>query len=196
MSGVHDTITTNIANGVILASETSLADIRRDVVTAGDLYVNDREFRQGVTEGLAGVGTGIAVGGAPGAFTRNVAAEKGLIRFSQENVGRTFQGPETSPFKYAGKSIDEVAKGLRSGAIKPSELPVRYIVENGVKIAVDNRSLLALRRAGLEPTVMTDVTGNAALRAQTLARVAEQLNGVPSSTIRIRGAGPNASSIR
>jgi RHS repeat-associated protein len=68
VAGVDDTITTNLANGIILASQTSLADIGRDVVTAGSLYVNDADFRQGVTNGLAGVGTGIALGGAPGAF--------------------------------------------------------------------------------------------------------------------------------
>lgn len=67
---VHDTITTNLANGYILAGETSLADIRRDAAAAGDLYVNDHDFRQGVTNGLAGTATGIALGGAPGAFQR------------------------------------------------------------------------------------------------------------------------------
>ncbi len=121
--------------------------------------------------------------------------KSGPLHFSQESVGRAFQSSKTSPFKYAGESVADVAKGLRSGNIRPNEIPVRYIVENGKKIAVDNRSLLSLRRAGLNPTKTIDVTNNATLRSQTLNRVKEQLGGVPSTTIRVGGAGKNASVI-
>jgi RHS repeat-associated protein len=118
------------------------------------------------------------------------------VLFSQENVRRTFQtAAEGSPFKFAGRSVKEVAESLRRGAIRPSEIPVRFIVEKGQRIAVDNRSLLALRRAGLEPTKLIDVTSNPALRAQTLKRVQEQLGGTARDVIRVRGAGRNASRI-
>ena len=135
---------------------------------------------------------------APASRSGRIAAQSGSgpIHYSQEFVSRNFTPPAESPFKYAGMSIDEVAQGLRAGTISPNEIPVRYIIDRGVRIAVDNRSLLALRRAGLEPTVTVNVTHNTAVRTQTLQRIVEQLGGNPSMTIRVSGMGKGASVIK
>lgn len=118
-----------------------------------------------------------------------VAAEdtSSPILFGQKSVGRFFTSEEDgSTFKYAGQNIADVASGLRSGAISPNELPIQYVVRDGQNIAINNRSLLALTRAGIEPTVTEDVTGNAFAEARITNRLAE-MGGQPSDTIRVRG---------
>jgi len=75
----HDQITTNLAQGYELAKDTSLSQLGRDAKEAGNLYVNDKEFRQGVTEGLAGLGTGIATGEALQPIQKALGAKLGEV---------------------------------------------------------------------------------------------------------------------
>jgi filamentous hemagglutinin len=115
------------------------------------------------------------------------------VQFGQQSVSRTFTTAENgSTFKYVGQRVSDVASRLRSGSISPDELPIEFVVRDGQNIAVNNRSLLALRRAGHDPTVMIDRTGDALIEARTTERLAE-MGGAASDTIRVRGAGSNAS---
>jgi len=77
------------------------------------------------------------------------------ILFAQKSISETFG--KGGPF--GGKTIDEVANGLRDGSIKPEQLPIQVIKREGKTYTLNNRSLMALRKAGLEPTVVKDVTG-------------------------------------
>ena len=126
---------------------------------------------------------------------RAAAAEN--IQLAQKGVRRTFTTKEEgSRFKYEGMSITEVVEGLRKGTISPDELPIEFVVIGEERFAVNNRSLLALRRAQLQPTVTKDVTGDGA----KLARVRERLSeidrlGLPRDTTMIRGGPPNSSRI-
>ena len=94
------------------------------------------------------------------------------------------------PFK--GRTIGDVANGLRSGDISPDDLPVEFIVRNGEKVALNNRSLTALRRAGLQPTKLIDRTGS---KTHVSLLNSHLRGGQPSEVIRIRDAGSGASSI-
>jgi RHS repeat-associated protein len=121
-----------------------------------------------------------------GGFIRK-GASKNVVNFGQLNVKSTFAH---GPFK--GQSIANVAKGLRSGRISPNQLPVDYIVRNGERVALNNRSLTALRRAGIEPTKLFDRTG--------ITRFEKLLDshlggGATSDFIRIRGAASGTSLI-
>ncbi|WP_246604258.1 RHS repeat-associated core domain-containing protein [Alteromonas lipotrueae] len=109
------------------------------------------------------------------------------IKFGQESVKNAFaHGP------HKGKTIGEVAEGLRNGDISPDSLPVEYVVRNGERVALNNRSLTTLRRAGMQPTRVLNRTGNR--EAERLLN--SHLRGAePSDYIRIRGAGPRTSSI-
>jgi len=69
--GMHDQITTNLADGYFLLKDTSWSDVGRDVVSFGDLYANDSEFRGGITDQFTGAATGFATDGAFGAFRPN-----------------------------------------------------------------------------------------------------------------------------
>jgi hypothetical protein len=62
------------------------------------------------------------------------------IRFAQKGVSPKFGHGE-----FKGKTFDYVVSGLESGSIKPSQLPVIVVTRNGIKYAINNRSLMALR---------------------------------------------------
>lgn len=86
--------------------------------------------------------------------------------------------------------MGDVADGLRSGTISPDALPIEYIVRNGDVVALNNRSLTALRRSGMEPTRLQNRTGD--LHYEKI--LDDHLRGgFPSDFIRIRGSGSNTS---
>lgn len=112
----------------------------------------------------------------------------GRMKFGQPSVRVTFaHGP------FAGKTIGEVAEGLRSGYISPDELPVEYVLRNGEAVALNNRSLAALRRAGMEPTVVIDRTRMVRYEYLLDSHLA---GGRPSEYIRIRGGPAGTSNLR
>jgi RHS repeat-associated protein len=117
-----------------------------------------------------------------------IDAKSASLKFGQASVGPRFTGPERSNFKYAGWSLEEVAEGLRSGKIHPDELPVRFIEREGVRYAINNRSLKALRMAGREPTILIDITGDPYYERELTRRLAEAANlSVDLNDIPIRG---------
>jgi hypothetical protein len=105
------------------------------------------------------------------------------IRFGQKSISRIFRHG-----KFAGKSIDEVAAGLRKGTIKPEQLPIKVITRDAKVYTLNNRSLMALRKAGLEPTVIEDVTGNKFFERQLTLRLKE-IGEVPSEFMPIIRGG-------
>ncbi|NJK31963.1 MAG: RHS repeat-associated core domain-containing protein [Deltaproteobacteria bacterium] len=109
------------------------------------------------------------------------------VLFGQANVGKKFaNGP------FAGRTIGEVADGLRNGTISPDQLPLDVIIHSGQTITLNNRSLTALRRAGVEPTIIRDRTGIPEFEQQLI----DQLRGSkPSDVIRIRAGQPDRSSL-
>lgn len=112
---------------------------------------------------------------------------KNGVKFGQGSVKNTF-----AHGLFKGRTIGDVAEGLRTGKISPDSLPVEFIVRNGERVALNNRSMTALRRAGMEPTKLINRTGS-----KTHERLLDShlRGGQPSDVIRIRGAGPGASSI-
>lgn len=101
--------------------------------------------------------------------------------------------------KFAGKTIGEVSDMLKSGKLKPSEIPVTYIERNGVKLIENTRSSLALKRANIPESKWTTInkTGDSTIEAKITERLAR--NGLTDSgtdVLRITGAGKNASSLK
>ena len=103
-------------------------------------------------------------------------AAKNEIQFAQKGISATFRHGE-----FAGKTIEDVGAGLRSGVVKPSQLPLQTITREGVTYTVNNRSLMALRMGDMAPTAVKDVTGNAFFERQLTQRLLEIGNA----------AGPN-----
>ncbi len=114
-------------------------------------------------------------------------AAGGGVKFGQASVKSTFaHGP------FAGQTIGTVAKGLRSGKLSPDQLPIEFIVRNGERVALNNRSLTALRRAGMQPTKLIDRTG---IQRYEQLLDAHLRGGSPSDFMRIRGGPPGTSLI-
>src|SRR5437763_9708483 len=66
------------------------------------------------------------------------------IRFSQASVKYYIRD---------GSSIDDLAEALRSGRVRPEEVPaIRLVEKDGLLYTLDNRRLEAFRRAGVEIT--------------------------------------------
>jgi hypothetical protein len=64
------------------------------------------------------------------------------VRFSQSSIKSTFKD---------GGSIDELAQALKSGQVRPEDIPpIRLVKKNGRVYTLDNRRLEAFRRSGLE----------------------------------------------
>ena len=113
--------------------------------------------------GLGALGGTLSKSGAAG------VGKEGLILFGQKRVAPTFRTYSEASDLIRGKTLVEVAEGLKAGHISPSDLPVEDFIQNGQRIAVNNRGLAALRMAGLEPTVVREVPKTTDL----LARLAE-----------------------
>ena len=90
------------------------------------------------------------------------------VRFAQRGISEVFRHGE-----FAGRTIDEVAAGLQAGTIAPGQLPIQVIERGGVLYTLNNRSLTALRLAGVIPTIIRNMTGNPTFEAQLTQRLIE-----------------------
>jgi filamentous hemagglutinin len=114
-------------------------------------------------------------------------AAKGIAadaQFAQKTYGAMFSKGGT----FAGRSVDDVAGALRSGAMKPSEVPIDFIVRDGRSIILNTRSAQALEAAGVPRSQWNAVnrTGSAAYEG----RLTDQLSrnpGGPFDTVRRSG---------
>jgi RHS repeat-associated protein len=174
----------------------------------GVLHFVESVRRVAVGEGTFGeaASVGFAVAGSLTAFAEAMSARLAanavargpgvMPRFSQKTAGVEFQpgGP------FAGRTMGDVAAGLRDGTIKPSELPLEVIVRGETTLSMNTRSLVALRRAGVDPRqfVTRDLTGNAAAEAALTQRLMNNgLTNAGTDVIRITGSGvPRTSNIR
>ncbi|MBQ3513204.1 MAG: hypothetical protein IJA32_05310, partial [Lachnospiraceae bacterium] len=103
------------------------------------------------------------------------------VYFGQKAVSPNFSSQGT----FKGASIQSVADRLASGELSADNLPIEYIVRDGKMITMNNRSLTALSKANMKPTVLIDITGDAANEAKLTQRLSE-MGGQPSESILIR----------
>lgn len=71
------------------------------------------------------------------------------VYFGQQAVSPNFSPQGT----LKGASIQSVADRLASGELSADNLPIEYIVRDGKMITMNNRSLTALSKANMKPTV-------------------------------------------
>ena len=90
-----------------------------------------------------------------GKVAKGVAAD---AKFAQATFSKMFSKGGT----FAGKSVQDVAGALRSGAMKASDVPINYIVRDGQTIILNTRSAQALEGAGIPRSQWSGVnqTGN------------------------------------
>ena len=117
-----------------------------------------------------------------GESTTGVAAD---AKFAQKTYGPMF----SAEGKFAGKSVDDVAAALRAGAMKPTEVPVNYIVRDGQAIILNTRSAQALEAAGIPRSQWTGVnqTGDELFESLLDGQLRRNPGG-PFDTVRRTGA--------
>lgn len=101
---------------------------------------------------FTGVGGGVAqaaksTAGMSAKVAGGQAAAMGTLegaRYAQ----KTFSPMFSKGGAFAGKSVDDIAGALRSGAMKPSEVPIDFIVRDGNTLILNTRSAKALETAG------------------------------------------------
>jgi hypothetical protein len=142
-----------------------------DPVYKNDTY--DRVLGGAVIGGLASYGGELAGPIVGKVLQRLLPGTKPAIQFAQKAISPVFGNGE-----FAGKTVQEVAAGLRSGAIESSQLPLQTITRNGITYTFNNRSLVALRMAQMEPSMIMDFTGDAFYEKLLTERLSELGNAV------------------
>ncbi len=137
---------------------------------------------------LPGLKVGSAAVDGARLITREASvAAKGMpadAQFAQKTYGKMF----SKDGAFAGRSVDDVAAALRSGAMKPSEIPVDYIVRDGRAVILNTRSSQALDAAGIARSEWNAVnrTGTLEFESRLTNQLSRNPNG-PFDTVRRSG---------
>jgi RHS repeat-associated protein len=132
-----------------------------------------------------------AIVGAGG--TAATMADK--LKYSQTTASPNF----SEEGKFAGNTIGQVAQKIRSGVIKPIDVPVEYISRGNNNLILNTRSSLALKRASIsiDKWNLINRTGDSGLEAHLTQRLMRNgLTNTGTDVIRITGFGQNASSLK
>ena len=146
----------------------------------------------GVSMGLRMAEGSLQLGGYANAnhaayIARPVPSPRGLnkrqeidILFGQGTVRASFGKKGT----FQGQRLTKIVNDLKIGKLSPDQVPINIIYRDGQAIAINNRSLLVLKRSGYKPTVIKDVTGDSFFEGE----LNRHLRGSsPSHYIRVRG---------
>jgi hypothetical protein len=114
------------------------------------------------------------------------------LRYSQISASPNFHPKGT----FAGETIGGLAAKLRSGAVLPSQVPVKYVNLDGNNLIVNTRSSLALTRAGVPQASWTLIESTATEGSDISRRlIRNELTSEGTSTLRITGCGRYASNL-
>ena len=120
-----------------------------------------------------------------------IAPVRGVLEdasYAQKTFGQAFSSEGT----FAGRTVEDVAGALKSGAMKPGEVPIQYITRDGQTLILNTRSAQALEQAGIPRSQWNAVnmTGDAAAEARLTAQL--QRNGLTNQgTSTVRPSGGN-----
>jgi hypothetical protein len=142
--------------------------------------------------GLPKAATTIGGDAAAAGRTAATAADNGGVLANANYAQKTYSQVFSDEGLFAGKSVDDVAAALKSGAMKPADVPIEYIVRDGNTLILNTRSAQALEQAGIPRSQWNVVnsTGDAAAEARLTGQL--QRNGLSSegtSTVKPSGAG-------
>jgi RHS repeat-associated protein len=179
----------NWAKGAVLASGGVLSTIGKaaDSWTGGygqrmnEAFANGNYGSAGLNL-IAGAAFGIMNIPSAGEGSAVMGVAKGGLEganFAQKTFGSMFSKGGT----FAGKSVDEVAAALSSGTMKPSQVPIDFVVREGNTLILNTRSAQALVAAGVPRSAWTGVnrTGQEAFENMLSGQL--QKNGLTSEGI-------------
>lgn len=123
-----------------------------------------------------------------------MAAEVGECALDNAKYAqKTYREMFSAYGKFAGRSVDDVAKALTKGKMSVDDIPIEYIVRDGDTLILNTRSSQALQRAGIPRSQWraVNMTGNAAAEARLSAQLGR--NGLTSSgTSVVRSTAPGS----
>lgn len=135
----------------------------------------------------------IAAGDALGTGTLAVAGtaaalKAGGVATDAQFAQKTYRNMFSDEGIFAGKSVDEVAAAISAGTMKPSEVPIDYVVRDGKTIILNTRSAQALQAAGVPRSEWNGVnrTANTAYEGRLDAQLSNNPGG-PFNTVRRSG---------
>ena len=158
------------------------------ITEAADLSNLKYKFEVNLMAAILG-GEALAGGSGVGVLAPDITSGGGVLEganFAQKTFGRMF----SKGGAFAGRSVEEVAGALRSGAMKASDVPINYIVRDGNKLILNTRSAQALEAAGIPRSAWNAVnrTGNAMFEEMLTGQL--QRNGLTSAgTATVRASG-------
>ncbi len=128
--------------GISVVGQAPAVGILADLLNAG-ISAFRGNFRDAALDlGAAIPVFGNAIGAARAAKTAGKFLDPNKVRFSQPTVSKNFSERGT---------IDDLVEGLRSGAVKPGDVPpIRVVDIEGQDVTLDNRRLVAFNLAGKE----------------------------------------------
>ena len=166
-------------------------DVAFDMIDGNINSVGDaaKSFAWGAAKEVVSQGVGKALDKGIGKLAGKFAGKSGTASNDKVYFGQQAVSPNFSPQgTFKGASIQSVADRLASGELSADNLPIEYIVRDGKMITMNNRSLTALSKANMKPTVLIDITGDVANEAKLTQRLSE-MGGQPSESILIRKIG-------
>lgn len=106
-------------------------------------------------------------GGTAGGAALTSQAEGGALA-NANYAQRAYSQAFSEGGVFAGQTVDEVAAALRSGQLKPADMPIQYIVKEGNTLILNTRSAQALEQAGVPRSQWNavNVSGDAAAEAR------------------------------
>jgi RHS repeat-associated protein len=107
-------------------------------------------------------------GGHGGEIIDGFEATEGGVLDDANYAQTTFSQTFSDGGAFAGKTVDEVAAALRSGDLKPADVPIQYVVKDGNTLILNTPSAQALEQAGIPRSQWNsvNVTGDAAAEAR------------------------------
>lgn len=94
---------------------------------------------------------------------------------------------------FHGASLGDLTAKLKSGELKPDDIPIQFIWVDGKKVTVNNRSLTVLYKARMRPTKSIDRTNSLPFQGrESLEEVLQRLEsmaGKPSTEMLVRTQG-------
>jgi hypothetical protein len=120
----------------------------------------------------------------------------GPIYFGQRGVSPHF----SSEGRFRGSDLNDVVSWLQAGDLETDDIPINFIWINGQRVAVNNRSLTVIVKAGRRPTKVIDLSGalpsNGPDSLQSVLQRLAETGCKPTKTSQIRLTKDRDSEIR
>ena len=161
----------------------ALARPEASAIAATYDYDGNPQFVQAANNGSTGAETVAATSTGLSTLSPAGVAAKGVdiggAKFAQKSFSETF----SKGGAFSGRTIDDVAGDLRSGALTSKDVPIDVIVRDGNSLILNTRSSQALIRAGVPRSSwnVIDRTGQSAFEARLSGQLGR--NGLTSSGI-------------